>query len=132
MELKDKLNTEVYLVEHGILLSKDDKEYDFYSNAYDKKNGYYDYYQEYDCNDLETIKKEILDYFNKHCQTNEYYIITKQGRLKNYNVSIEASLEEIKQEINDYWEQPDYSPIGVVYSVYKDDQGVIHENFIGQ
>ena len=132
MELKDKLNVEVYLIEHGILLPKDDKEYEYYSNAYDRKNGYYDYYQEYDCNDLENIKKEILDYLKNNCQANEYYIITKQGKLKNYNVSIEASLEEIKQELNDCWEQPDYSVESVVYSVYKDDQKVIHEKFVGQ
>ena len=42
MELKDKLNTEIYLVEHGVLLSKDDREYECYSQVYDKKNGYYD------------------------------------------------------------------------------------------
>lgn len=135
MELKDKLNVEVYLVEHGVLLSKDDKEYEYYSKVYDEKNGYYDYYQEYDCYELETIKENILDYLKNNCQANEYYIITKQGKLKNYycskDITEDTEWGEIKQDLNDYWEQPDYSVEDVVYSAYKDDQGVIHESFVG-
>lgn len=37
----------VYILEEGILLSKDNKEYDFYGTVYDKEYGYYNEVQCY-------------------------------------------------------------------------------------
>lgn len=134
MKLEEKLNVEVFLVEHGVLLPKEDKEYEFYSKVYDNQNGYYDYYQEYDCHELETIKSNHLEWLEKHGENNEYYIITKQGKLKNYyiskNITEETEWGEIKQDLNDCWDQPDYSVENIVWSVYKDENGIIHEDFI--
>lgn len=134
MTLEEKLNVEVYLVEHGMLLSKEDREYECYSKVYDKQHSFYDFYQEYDCYELETIKQNALLYLENTTEKNLYYIITEQGKLKNYYISKDITEEtewgEIKQDLNDCWEQPDYSVESIVWSVYKDENGIIHENFI--
>lgn len=134
MTLEEKLNVEVYLVEHGMLLSKEDREYECYSKVYDKQHSFYDLYQEYDCYELETIKQNALLYLENTTEKNLYYIITEQGKLKNYYISKDITEEtewgEIKQDLNDCWEQPDYSVESIVWSVYKDENGIIHENFI--
>lgn len=83
MTLEEKLNVEVYLVEHGMLLSKEDREYECYSKVYDKQHSFYDFYQEYDCYELETIKQNALLYLENTTEKNLYYIITEQGKLKN-------------------------------------------------
>jgi hypothetical protein len=134
MTREEKLNVEIFLVEHGLLLKKDDEEYESYSHVYDKQNAYYDYYQEYNCYELETIKENALDWLKNHSGNNEYYIITKQGILSDYicsrDVTEDTEWGEIKQDLNDCWHQPDYSINDIVWSAYKDENGVIHEDFI--
>ena len=135
MTREEKLNVIVYHVEQGILLDKNDKEYEYYSQVYDKQHAFYDEYQEYDCYELETIKEELLRQL-KNAPNTTYIVISKQGLLKNYyiskNVTEETEWSEINQDLNDCWEQPDYSLENIVWSAYKDENGIIHEDFIKQ
>ena len=48
---------ECYMLEVGVLLKKEDEEFEKYSQVYDKKHGYYDEYQEYVLK-LENAKKK--------------------------------------------------------------------------
>ena len=52
----------VLLCETGILLDKDDPEYDCYNSVYDKQHGFYDEDQYYTSDNLERRKKEVADY----------------------------------------------------------------------
>lgn len=133
MTREEKLNATVYHVEQGVLLDKDDKEYQYYSQVYDEKNAYYDETQEYDCCNLEDKKKQLLYLLKNHAINKSYAVITNQGLLKNYygyKITDETELSEIKQNLNDCWEQPDYSLNNVVWSAYKDENGNIIEDFI--
>ena len=62
-----------YLVDIGILLDSDDKEFDFYACVYDKKWGYYDINQYY-VPTLEQAKEEVKKYVKE--TENSYGIVS--------------------------------------------------------
>lgn len=109
----------LYLADFGILLNKEDKEYEAYA-SYDKQYGFYDENQYYAKN-LEKVIEEADTYVkNGICGT--YAIITKQGPFKD-----DISDKEIEDmDLSD----SDYSADAVVYSIKKDTDGSIKKNFI--
>lgn len=113
---------ELYLVETGVLLAKEDKEYEMYANVYDKENGYYDLNQYFITKEKleETIKCE-KEYLEKNCFKNIYIIITYQDI---WEFDSEEELEELDTNFCDYLVE------NIVYSVMKDKNGNIIENFI--
>lgn len=117
----------VYAIEWGFLLSKDSYEYKFYSSVYGGKNAYYDTNQYYSSQELEELKKDLLQCLKKECG-NTYVVVSYQCMLSSFNVS------EIKddEELNNYYfdtSDIDYSGETIVFSAYKDENGIIHEDF---
>lgn len=66
---------ECYMLEVGVLLKKEDEEFEQYSQVYDKKHGYYDEYQEYVLK-LENAKKKA-DSYVKEGVAGTYAIISQ-------------------------------------------------------
>lgn len=112
----------VYQVEVGVLLDKNDAEYDCYCNVWDYKNGYYNE----DC--LFCITEKEAKQFIKD------YI--KVGVKKTYGILSEifvseTSYNEIKNndEEQDY-DNMDYDVRNVIYSAYKNEKNEIIEDFV--
>lgn len=124
--MKDK---KVYLVEWGYLLAEDSVEYEYYSNAYDKKNAYYDEDQCYSTLDLETLIKNITCTMKHTTSKNAYAIVSYQCMLSSFNVESIGSDEELN---NYYFDTSDldYSAENVVFSIWKDENGTMYINFI--
>ena len=75
----------IYYIECGILLDKDDKEFDCYNMVFDKKHGFYDEFIDF-AENLESAKKICDDYVNNGVN-NTYGIITEtygKDDLKDY------------------------------------------------
>ena len=105
-----------YLVDIGILLSEDDREFENYSIVYDKKYGYYDIDQYY-VKDLEEAKKDVKNHINE-TDENAYGIIS------------ETFLDD-DVDINDtYVEGETYDVESIVYSLAKINNE-LKENFVG-
>ena len=65
----------VYYIECGVLLDKDNGDYDCYSNVFDKKHAFYDEYVDF-TEDLEIAKKYCNDYI-KNGVNGTYGIISQ-------------------------------------------------------
>lgn len=104
-----------YLVDVGILLSKENKEFDFYASVYDKKHGYYDENQFYT-----RTKKEAIEYVKKYVD---------DGVETTYGVVSETTLPYDYDFDNGEFGPETYHPVDVVYSIAKFD-GEIKENFV--
>ena len=112
---------QLFLVDIGILLDKNDEEFKSYTTCYDKKWGYYDEVQYLcDTKDYEVELKTAKEYI-KRCVNNSYIVITNQGL---WNIEEGIDFNDLD------WSSCDYSVDGVVYSIMKDKDGNIIENFI--
>lgn len=65
----------VYYIECGVLLDKDNGDYDWYSNAFDKKHAFYDEYVDF-TEDLE-IAKKYCDNYIKNGVNGTYGIVSQ-------------------------------------------------------
>lgn len=116
------MKVELYLLDKGILLDKEDKEYNMYSVAYDGQNAYYDTYQELFTKEKFGIVKRIVK--QEALLYKSYYaVITNQGF---WNLD-----EEDLKDLSDCdLGECEYSKENVVYSIMSDRFGNITENFI--
>ena len=125
-------------LEVGVLLDKDDEEFEFYSVAYDHEHGYYDesYMNALEEN-FEELKSKGLAYVEDGVP-NTYAIITKIGvdgtKEDDY---IQNAIEEIEEQSFiddsvDFFNGDQYDASNVIWSAYKDENGDIHENFVGE
>ena len=106
-----------YLVDVGVLLSDDDKEYDNYAIVYDKCHGYYDENQFYTKTKEEAIKY-VKDYINRGVdEINAYGVVSETNIIYDYDFE------------NDDIGEESYHPADVVYSLAKIN-GEIKENFV--
>lgn len=111
------MTKEVYLVEFGVLLDKDSKEANGYTDVYDKKYGYYDEDQFYSTKEgYEEKKTEYLDWVREGVK-NSYMIVS--------NTVIDDNDEDEMPPVS----EEHYLLSDVVYSVAKIN-GKIIENFI--
>ena len=119
----------VYLVECGVLMNKDEKEYEFYSGVYDKKHGFYDELQFLTTNKDFAIK-EINDYV-KSGVVNTYGILTKQVIEEDelYNELVEEEKENQYLDIFD-WGFHLYDMESVEYNIYKNNEKEIVKDFL--
>lgn len=104
-----------YLVEVGVLLTKEDKEFECYNHVYDKKHGYFDEGQHYVKN-LEDAKKEVLDYVTDGVERT-------YGIISNTVMPEDIDLEEACVEDESYLVD------SIVFSAVKED-GQVKENFV--
>ena len=109
------MRKEVYLVDEGILLTKEDREFEAYSNVYDKKYGYYDEAQYYVSSLEQAIRNAEL--CMKHGVIGTYVVVSKTAIHDAYSVD-ETPVEG-----------ETYSLDSVVYSVVKTDDGVVKDFF---
>lgn len=106
---------QAYVVDVGILLSKNNKEFDFYSTVYDKQYGYFDENQFY----IQKSEKAI-DFVNKY---------VKEGVDNTYGVISQTTLpDDFNFEDSEFGPEK-YLLEDVVYSIAKID-GKIVESFI--
>lgn len=137
MTLKQKLNTKVYSLETGVLLDKNDREYESYSNVYDKQNAYYDELQCYIVDDLDKILERTLKGLKKSV-INSYIILKFECLVQNFaSLELEQieqmNLVEIQNFLNEECFDTDcvsYDVRDIVWSAYKDENGNIIEDFI--
>ena len=106
-----------YLVDVGILLSDDDKEYDNYAIVYDKCHGYYDENQFYT-----KTKEEAIEYVKD-------YIKRGVDEINAYGVVSETNIIDDYDFENDDIGEESYHPADIVYSLAKIN-GEIKENFV--
>lgn len=106
-----------YLVDVGILLSDDDKEYDNYAIVYDKCHGYYDENQFYT-----RTKEEAIEYVKD-------YIKRGVDEINAYGVVSETNIIDDYDFENDDIGEKSYHPADVVYSLAKINSE-IKENFV--
>lgn len=120
----------MYLIESGLLLDENDDEFESYAVCYDKKHGYYDDRQYMvtaeKLNDAIKKEKEWFE-FDSICFRGCYIVVTDQGLWEN--------LEEEDLDENETMTDFDvcfvcYDKECVVYSLTKDENGKIIENFI--
>ena len=107
----------VYLVDEGILLTKENKEFDAYAIVYDKKYGYYDTAQYYVKNKTDAIK--CAKAYVEENGENTYAIVSNTGVRSDFDFE------------NGYVEGETYFAENVIYSVAKIN-GEIVENFMSK
>ncbi len=107
-----------YLIEVGVLLPKEDKDYGAYSIVYDKKNGYFDEGQYYR-RDLDKAKEEARSYVEEGVE-NTYAVVTATYMPEDINVEDDDVCVESE----------DYDTDNVVFSIVKNN-GELKENFVG-
>lgn len=95
----------VYLIEVGVLLTKNDPEYDFYSNVYDKKHAFYDENQYY-VDSLDQAKHGAKEY-------------VEQGVDDTYAIISSSALPDDIDVADAITENESYSIKDVVYSLKK-------------
>lgn len=108
-----------FLVEVGILLGKDNPEFDAYATAYDKEHGYYDegqYYVESKEKALEDAKKYVNDGVE-----NTYAVVSNTELPDDFDFDFEND--------SNYVEDETYDVDSVIFSAMKQN-GVIVESFI--
>ena len=98
-----------YLVDVGILLPDDDKEYNNYAIVYDKCHGYYDENQFYT-----RTKEEAIEYVKD-------YIKRRGDEINAYGVVSETNIIYDYDFENDDIGEESYHPADVVYSLAKID-----------
>lgn len=121
-------------LELGVLVDKSD-EFDYYSSAYDHKHGYYDetYLNGLE-KDFDALKEDALNYL-KDGVANTYAIITAidvKGSEEDFEDVIQQMEEDrfIDNSV-DFLDGEQFELDNVVWSAYKDENGDIHENFVG-
>lgn len=120
---------EIYLVDLGVLMSKDCQDYESYNVVYDKKHGYFDEVQF-----MTTNKEFAINETNKYVKDgviNTYGVITTQKIEEDslYEEILELEKDNPYQELLD-WSYCEYEVENVVYDIYKNDEKIIIENFI--
>lgn len=124
-------------LELGVLYDESD-EFEYYSSAYDHKHAYYDetYLNGLE-NDFEHLKEVALNYIKEGVK-NTYAVLTSidvQGsRDDDY---IEYAIQQIEEdgfidESVDFLDGEQFDVDNVIWSAYKDEEGNIHENFVGK
>lgn len=137
----------IYKVEVGVLLSKDNEEYEDYNGVYDKQHGFYD-----ENVSFFTDKDEAVDYAKKYVADgiiNTYAIV----KLLKYNIDEQFeldgsaqtalfTLDEIKRDIEtiqtehtlenwiDMFGEENFDMNNIVLSVTKSENGETKENFL--
>ena len=112
------MKTNVIGLDVGVLLTQDEKLFDFYSHVYDHKYGYYDEYQRgYKEKDLAEAIKYAREYVADGVDMT-YAVITNQGQINYNNEFDEDNIEGFTYDAKD-----------VIFSVAKIN-GEIIENFI--
>ena len=108
---------QAYLVDVGVLLSKESEEYGAYATAYDKKHGFFDENQ-YHKSSKEQAIQEALEY-------------VKQGTESTYAVVSETTVPEMSEEELEETpvENEAYDLESVVFSCMKD-SGEVKEGFL--
>lgn len=105
----------VYLVDVGVLLSKEHEEFEKYAIVYDKRYGYYDEDQFYT-----RTKEEAIEYVKKYVE---------EGVDLTYGIISNATLPDDYDFENDSFGPEKYELSDVIYSIAKFD-GKIKENFV--
>lgn len=111
----------IYQVEVGILLDKNDIEYDCYSNVWDHKNGYYD--ENYLFYITEREAKEFIGNYIKKGNVTTYGILSEL-------LVDKQSYEEVKDGMGAGFIDMNYDIRNVIYSAYKNKENHIIENFV--
>lgn len=117
--MADNKKYKAYQIEVGVLLKKDDPEYECYNKVWDYKQGYYNedwgFYKKF-----EDAKKYIMDYVKNGCKST-YGIISKIELCKeDYDICEEDTV----------WVNQEYDIENIIFSAYKNDKDEIIENFI--
>lgn len=110
---------EVYQFELGVLLDKNDKEYECYNKVWDYKYGYYNVDWGF-CRKLKDAQNYITDYVKNGCK-NTYGIISK--------VNVSKEEYDICEE-DTAWVDMDYNLGNVIYSICRNQNNEIVEDFI--
>lgn len=112
--------TILYLTEVGILLERRNPEFERYNKVYDRKHGYYDenqYLKKDKCEAIAEAKKYV-----ENGVPNTYAVITEQTGFPD---------EMTEQDMESFdADETCYDTDAVIYSVMKDKDGNIRENFI--
>jgi len=130
MEEKDKIT--IYKLETGMLLEREDNQYNNYNKVYDRKRGYYDY--EYLGFLSENEAKEFAMYdVKQNGVVNTYFIISKVDYYKD-EISDEQ-VNKIKNDPHYFYDNFEpkadfYLPENVVFSGYKNSNNEIVEDFV--
>ena len=114
---------DIYFMEVGVLLPKEHLEYDSYSCAWDRQNAYYD-----EGVDFFIDKDKAINRAKRYVDEgvpNTYALVA----VNNADVDDDA-IQEIKEgcwddDITNWLDVRKY-----VFSLYKDDKGTLHENFV--
>lgn len=122
--IKSSTSGNVFLLEVGVLLDETNSEYDDYATAYDRKHGFFDEGQSYVLG-LDSAIEKGKAYVQEGVK-NTYAVVSKTD-VTNEDVEYWAG-EDVGIEWMDVSE--DYLPEDVVYSVYKDENGNLIEDFI--
>lgn len=120
------MKRDIYNLEVGVLLAEDNADYNCYNNVYDKYNAYFDE------NEIAYLKKDYdnaIEYAKNYVKSGvkrTYAILTYQGM---YNLSTRdiVSIKEFGYCDNI---ELDYSSENIEYSIMKNDDGEIIENFV--
>lgn len=110
-----------YLIDEGILLSKDDEEFEDYATVYDKKYGYYDEGQYYVKEEQKAIE-DAKAYVEVGVE-NTYAIVS--------NTTLDDDVDLDDEELTVDVDGEEYILDNVVYSVAKIN-GEIVEHFLGE
>lgn len=114
----------LYLIDIGYLLDETDDEFKSYAICYDKKWGYYDYYQY--LTDEEHLHQSI-EKTKRYLEENCYIVVTYQGK---WELEEEDIDENGKVDLFDC-NLTDYSLENIIYSARKENKNII-ENFINR
>jgi hypothetical protein len=114
----------LYLIDVGYLLDETDDEFESYAVCYDKKWGYYDYYQY--LVDEEHLHQAIEN-TKKFLEENCYIVATYQGK---WELEEEDIDKNGKVDLFDC-SSIDYSLENIIYSARKENKNII-ENFINR
>lgn len=132
MTREEIMNTKVYAIETGILIPRNEKESEDYL-AFDNEYGYYDECRWYDLEKLEKTKKWFYSIINDIVE-NTYIVVIDVGVVQSFNLEeddIKDNLKDMEEKLNDFGEYSTPNNLrDIVWSAYKDENGVIHENFI--
>lgn len=110
---------DIYFAEVGVLLSEEHAEYEWYSNVYDRKHGYYDEGWE-----ISFHKEYLIEKIKTYCCN---------GVNNTYGVIVVATVEDdfvLEDDMTWHDIGGDYDIQGVVYSVYKNENGKLIEDFV--
>lgn len=114
------MKKEVYFVEVGVLLNKDDEAFDCYSQAYNKKFGFYDEEQIY-MSDMNKAIEYVTDYVKKGVP-NTYGIVSVAW--------VDDEYFQSEEQLNKMTVCEKYNMDDVIYNVRKIEDGSIESEFL--